>query len=62
MVPLAEQPATAPPTSGSVFGNLSVDFKKKRDFLTMLEASETEWEVVYGAIRKALGNFSDPYQ
>jgi hypothetical protein len=62
MSPFAEQSAIAPPTPGSVFGNLSVAFKKDRHFLTMSEASETEWEVVDGAIRKALGSFSSLYQ
>jgi hypothetical protein len=61
MVSLSERPATAP-TSRSAFGNLSVTFKKDRNFLSMLEASETEWEVIDGAIRKALGKFSGPYQ
>ncbi|KAI9768940.1 MAG: Arp complex subunit [Geoglossum simile] len=62
MSPFAERSATATPTPGSVFGNLSVTFKKDRHFLTMSEASETEWEVVDAAIRKALGTFPGLYQ
>ena len=59
MVSLAERSAIAP-TSRLAFGNLAVTFRKDRNFLSMLEASETEWDVIDDAIRKALGNLSGP--
>ncbi|KAH0543207.1 hypothetical protein FGG08_002468 [Glutinoglossum americanum] len=53
MVALGEQFVTIP-ASRSAFGSLTVTFKKDRNSLSMSEASEAEWEVIDGAIRKAL--------